>query len=141
MNCSRDFKNFANSRSSALNFKCFSLSLEQFLLTVGQNNFGNKICTIVFQKLFKVQILCLILMSNFFFSFSQGDVFKSMLDKYMRKALRKGIPPLFVDLVPLYENKSKASIIGNLCQGKKMNTVKLVLLNFFSIFENLVKLF
>ena len=43
----------------------------------------------------------------------------------MRKALRKGIPPLFVDLVPLYENKSKASIIGNLCQGKKMNTVKL----------------
>jgi len=48
---------------------------------------------------------------------AQGDVFKSMLDKYMRKALRKGIPPLFVDLVPLYENKSKASIIGNLCQG------------------------
>ena len=58
----------------------------------------------------------------YFYFFSQGDVFKSMLDKYMRKALRKGIPPLFVDLVPLYENKSKASIIGNLCQGKKMNT-------------------
>ena len=41
-NCSRDFKIFANSRPSALNFKYFSRSLEQFLLTVGLNNFGNK---------------------------------------------------------------------------------------------------
>ena len=29
--------------SSASNFKSFSQSLEQFFLTVGQNNFGNKI--------------------------------------------------------------------------------------------------
>ena len=36
-------KFFANSRPSASNFKRFSRSLEQFLLTVGQNNFGNKI--------------------------------------------------------------------------------------------------
>ena len=36
-------KIFANSRPSASNFKSFSQSLEQFLLTVGQNNFGNKI--------------------------------------------------------------------------------------------------
>ena len=43
MNCSYDLKNFANSRPSALNFKRFSRSLEQFLLTVGQNNIGNKI--------------------------------------------------------------------------------------------------
>ena len=49
---------------------------------------------------------------------AEGEVFKSMLDKYMRKALRKGIPPLFVDLVPLYEDKSKANIIEELCQGK-----------------------
>ena len=34
---------FANSRPSASNFKSFSRSLEQFFLTVGQNNFGNKI--------------------------------------------------------------------------------------------------
>ena len=34
---------FANSRSSASNFKSFSWSLEQFFLTVGQNDFGNKI--------------------------------------------------------------------------------------------------
>ena len=39
-NCSNDLK---NSRPSALNFKSFSQSLEQFFLTVGQNNFGNKI--------------------------------------------------------------------------------------------------
>ena len=43
INCSSDLKFFANSRPSASNFKSFSQSLEQFLLTVGQNNFGNKI--------------------------------------------------------------------------------------------------
>ena len=42
MNCSSDLKIFAKSRPSA-SFKSFSRSLEQFLLTVGQNNFGNKI--------------------------------------------------------------------------------------------------
>jgi hypothetical protein len=42
INCSSDIKNFANSRSSISNFKSFSQSLEQFSLTVGQNNFGNK---------------------------------------------------------------------------------------------------
>ena len=34
---------FANSRTSASNFKKNSRSLEQFFLTVGQKNFGNKI--------------------------------------------------------------------------------------------------
>ena len=34
---------FANSTPSASNFKSFSRSLEQLFLTVGQNNFGNKI--------------------------------------------------------------------------------------------------
>ena len=43
INCSSDLKNFANSWPSALNFKSFSWSLEQFFLTVCQNNFGNKI--------------------------------------------------------------------------------------------------
>ena len=32
-----------SSQPSASNFKSFSRSLEQFFLTVGQNNFGNKI--------------------------------------------------------------------------------------------------
>jgi hypothetical protein len=43
MNCSSDLKNVANSKPSASNFKSFSQSIEQFALTVGQNNFGNKI--------------------------------------------------------------------------------------------------
>ena len=43
INCSSDLKIFANSWLSASNFKSFSRSLEQFFLTVSQNNFGNKI--------------------------------------------------------------------------------------------------
>ena len=39
-NCSSDIKNFANFRPSASNFKSFAL---EHFLTVGQNNFGNKI--------------------------------------------------------------------------------------------------
>ena len=43
INCSSDLKNFETSWPSASNFKSFSRYLEQFLFTVGQNNFGNKI--------------------------------------------------------------------------------------------------
>ena len=42
INYSSDLKMFTNSLPSALNFS-FSRSLEQFFLTVGQNNFRNKI--------------------------------------------------------------------------------------------------
>ena len=42
-NCSSGLKMFANSWPSASNFKSFSRSLEHFFLTVGLNNFGNKI--------------------------------------------------------------------------------------------------
>ena len=38
-----DLKIFANSRMKAENFKSFFRSLRHFFLTVGQNNFGNKI--------------------------------------------------------------------------------------------------
>jgi len=48
---------------------------------------------------------------------ADGEVFRNMLDKYMKKALRKGIPPLFVDLRPLYNSESKAVIIEDICQG------------------------
>ena len=52
INCSSDLKNFANSRRlSASNFKSFSRSLEQFFLTVGQNNFGNKIPFTIYLQL------------------------------------------------------------------------------------------
>ena len=43
MNCSSDLKKFANSRPSSSNLQSFSRSIEFFFLTVGQNNFGNKI--------------------------------------------------------------------------------------------------
>ena len=46
MNYSSDLKFFANFQPSASNFKSFSQSLEQFFLTVGQNNFGKKITNI-----------------------------------------------------------------------------------------------
>ena len=54
MNCSSDLKNFANSWPSALNLK-FSQSLKQFFLTVGQNNFGNKIPFSDGEKLLKFE--------------------------------------------------------------------------------------
>ena len=50
MNCSSDLKKFENSRLSASNFKSCSRSLEQFFLTVGQNNFGNKIPVLALYK-------------------------------------------------------------------------------------------
>ena len=53
---SSDLKNFANSRPSASNFKSFSRSLEQFFLTVGQNNFGNKI-SLLFPLIFRCHLL------------------------------------------------------------------------------------
>ena len=43
INCSSDLKNFVNSQPSLSNLKSFSQTLEQFFLTVGQNNFDNKI--------------------------------------------------------------------------------------------------
>ena len=64
INCSSDLKKFENSRPSASIFKTFSRSLEQYFLTVGQNNFGNKIpnlppCSSPFlpMKIFALNIL------------------------------------------------------------------------------------
>ena len=80
INCSSDLKMFANSRPSASNFKKTSRSLEQCLLTVGQNNFGNKVpildhsCKyshdrIVISLLKKIESMCLkipLLLQNWF---------------------------------------------------------------------------
>ena len=43
INCPSDLNNLVNSWPSASNFKSFSWSQEYFFLTVGQDNFGNKI--------------------------------------------------------------------------------------------------
>ena len=56
MNCSSDLKIFADSQPSASNFKSFSQSLDQFFLTVHQNNFVNKISfTLIWLQFFKFQ--------------------------------------------------------------------------------------
>ena len=44
-----------------------------------------------------------------------GDDFIRLLDPYMKKALRKGIPPLFVDLRPLYADPDKVKATEELC--------------------------
>ena len=52
--CSSYLKFFANSWPSASNFKSFSQSLEHFFLTVGQNNFDNKIPKLYFALTFEL---------------------------------------------------------------------------------------
>lgn len=43
-----------------------------------------------------------------------GEKFKTLVDKYMRRGLIKGVPPLFVDLRSLYTNPEKAEVIEKL---------------------------
>merc|ERR1711881_792153 len=52
---------------------------------------------------------------------AESDTFRAMADAYMRKALRKGVPPLFVDMRPLYADETKLAIIEDLCQGYYVN--------------------
>ncbi|KAL0273209.1 UNVERIFIED_CONTAM: hypothetical protein PYX00_005941 [Menopon gallinae] len=47
-------------------------------------------------------------------NFTSGEEFSVMVDKYLRQGLRKGIPPLFVDLRSLYKDSEKVLIIQNL---------------------------
>lgn len=56
---------------------------------------------------------------------ASGPKFRELVDIYMKKALRKGIPPLFVDLRPLYEDASKVEILENLCQDYYANLTKI----------------
>lgn len=50
-------------------------------------------------------------------NFVSGDLFRTIVSKYMRHALHKGVPPLFVDLRPLYADPEKVKIIENLALG------------------------
>lgn len=47
-------------------------------------------------------------------NYATGEQFKSLVDKYMRKGLTKGVPPLFVDLRSLYTDPKKVEIIESL---------------------------
>lgn len=47
---------------------------------------------------------------------AEGESFRDLVAKYICKALTKGVPPLFVDLRPLYSNPSKVKIIEEICE-------------------------
>uniref|UniRef100_A0A182PEH1 N-alpha-acetyltransferase 15, NatA auxiliary subunit n=1 Tax=Anopheles epiroticus TaxID=199890 RepID=A0A182PEH1_9DIPT len=45
-----------------------------------------------------------------------GDTFKTLVDEHLRRNLRKGVPPLFVNLRSLYRDAEKVKIIGKLVE-------------------------
>ncbi|CAH1778361.1 unnamed protein product [Owenia fusiformis] len=50
-------------------------------------------------------------------NFTSGSTFKKLVDTYLKKALIKGVPPLFVTLRSLYSDPEKVSIIEDLLLG------------------------
>ena len=53
--------------------------------------------------------------------FASGDKFRDLVDPYLRKALRKGVPPLFVDLRPLYADPDKAQALEDINEAYLKN--------------------
>lgn len=47
-------------------------------------------------------------------NYAVNEQFKSLIDNYLRQGLRKGVPPLFVDLRSVYNDKHKVEIIEQL---------------------------
>ncbi|CAG5134319.1 unnamed protein product [Candidula unifasciata] len=47
-------------------------------------------------------------------NFTKDDVFRDLIDDYLKKALRKGIPPSFVSVKSLYTDPHKVQVIENL---------------------------
>ncbi|XP_063227902.1 N-alpha-acetyltransferase 15, NatA auxiliary subunit [Bacillus rossius redtenbacheri] len=47
-------------------------------------------------------------------NYATGEVFRKLVDKYLRQGLHKGVPPLFVDLRSLYKDPEKVEIIQRL---------------------------
>lgn len=45
-----------------------------------------------------------------------GASFEREVNQYLQRGLRKGVPPLFVDLRSLYKEKAKADIIQQLLE-------------------------
>lgn len=46
-----------------------------------------------------------------------GEIFEKMADEYLRKMLRKGVPPAFVTMNGLYKDPEKVTIIERLLTG------------------------
>ncbi|PIK37160.1 putative N-alpha-acetyltransferase 15, NatA auxiliary subunit [Apostichopus japonicus] len=50
-------------------------------------------------------------------NFATGEIFEKMADEYLRKMLRKGVPPAFVTMNGLYKDPEKVTIIERLLTG------------------------
>ncbi|GAB0093410.1 Glycerol-3-phosphate dehydrogenase [Sergentomyia squamirostris] len=48
---------------------------------------------------------------------ASGDDFRQLVDQYLRRGLRKGVPPLFVNMRSLYKHPEKVETIEKLIQG------------------------
>eukprot|EP00112_Aurelia_sp_Birch-Aquarium-sp1_P001688 Seg1183.1 transcript_id=Seg1183.1/GoldUCD/mRNA.D3Y31 product="N-alpha-acetyltransferase 15 NatA auxiliary subunit" protein_id=Seg1183.1/GoldUCD/D3Y31 len=54
-------------------------------------------------------------------NFTTGEAFKSLADEYLQKALRKGVPSLFVNMRGLYGDKKKVEILENMLASYEKN--------------------
>lgn len=52
---------------------------------------------------------------------AQGDNFRTLVDEHLRRNLRKGVPPLFVNLRSLYRDEAKVRVISELVEGYHQN--------------------
>ncbi|XP_055523515.1 N-alpha-acetyltransferase 15, NatA auxiliary subunit [Wyeomyia smithii] len=52
---------------------------------------------------------------------AQGDEFRALVDEHLRRNIRKGVPPLFVNLTSLYKDKQKVHVITKLVEGYYQN--------------------
>lgn len=50
-------------------------------------------------------------------NFAEGSAFRSLADTFLRRALQKGVPPLFITLKRLYKDPKKIEIIEDLVLG------------------------
>lgn len=50
-----------------------------------------------------------------------GETFRELIDDYLRRGLRKGVPPLFVNIRSLYTNNDKVQIISELLHDYHVN--------------------
>lgn len=52
---------------------------------------------------------------------ANGDLFRSLVDDYLRQGLRKGVPPLFVNIRSLYTDADRVKIITDLLSDYLVN--------------------
>ncbi|WAR00461.1 NAA15-like protein [Mya arenaria] len=50
-------------------------------------------------------------------SFVTGDLFRQLIDKFLRNGLHKGVPPLFINIKTLYKDPERVAVIEELCLG------------------------